>query len=122
MKYIAAKRSALIKDCKAFMKMCGVPGIGIQAGTLIRSNMAGIKNSLRKPCIRATHVMLNPTLAIGRSNAIPKDYEERLEWVFPPLFIATRNRPRKMAMRVSGTPMKGTAEGGGLTVVVVVVE
>jgi hypothetical protein len=80
MKYMAAKRSALINDCKPFMKMCGVPGIGIQAGTLITSNMAGMKNSLRKPCRRARTVMLNPTLAIGRSKAIPEDYaEERLE-------------------------------------------
>jgi len=31
-----------------------------------------------------------------------------------------RKKPRRIAMRISGTPMKGTVEGGGLTVVVVV--
>jgi len=30
-------------------------------------------------------------------------------------------KPRRIAIRISGTPMKGTAEGGGITVVVVVV-
>jgi hypothetical protein len=37
------------------------------------------------------------------------------------LLLATIKRPSRMARRISGRPMNGTPDGGGLTVVVLVV-